>query len=432
LQTWATIPFLKLFPNNAFLAGRLFSVFCGFFSLVGLFGLLFYLFGKKAAFLGSFLYIFTPFFLFYDRIALSDSAVNAAFVWIFSFSLLLADAQRLDISLIFGLVGGVSLLVKSSVRLFLGLSGLVPVLFLNKNTKKMFSKFLNFYFLFSIVILLSLIIYNIQRLSPFFHYVAEKNKTFIMTLEEFQKAPFSFFFHNIKIIPYYVFSESGYILPFLGIFGLFLLYKKNKKLAFYITLWLILPYLLLSFFSKVIFPRYLIFFASLFLILAAYFISTLKNKARLIFLIVFFISIIYFDYTILFNPKNIPFPEIDRGQYITGITAGWGVPEIIDLARVKSKEKPVVLLAEGNFGVVGDMLEVFLRKDDKIFIKGYWPLDKSSLVENIKELDNNYVFVIFSHRQEFPDDWPIELIKKFEKPNSDKAYYLFVLKKTVF
>jgi 4-amino-4-deoxy-L-arabinose transferase-like glycosyltransferase len=427
LQTWATIPFLKLFPNNAFLAGRLFSVFCGFFSLLGIFVLLFYLFGKRAAFFGSFFYIFTPYFLFYDRMALTDSAVNAAFIWIFFFSILLADVQRLDASLIFGLVGGLSLLIKSSVRLFLGLSGLAPIIFIKKKSKKILYQLLNFYFLFSIVIFLSLIIYNVQRLSPFFHYVALKNKTFVMTFDEFVKAPFSFFFHNIKIIPYYVFSELGYVLGFIGALGLFSLYKKNKRLAFYITLWFILPYLLLSFFSKVIFPRYLIFFASLFLILAVYFISALKNKAKLTFITIFLISIIYFDYTILFNPKDIPLPEIDRGQYITGITAGWGVPEIIDFVRVKSVEKPVVLLAEGNFGVIGDMLEVFIRKDDRIFIKGYWPLNKSSLAENIKELDNHYVFVVFSHRQEFPSDWPIKFIKKFEKPNSKTTISLFEL-----
>ena len=37
LQTWGTIPFLKLFPENAFLAGRLFSVATGFAGLVGMF-----------------------------------------------------------------------------------------------------------------------------------------------------------------------------------------------------------------------------------------------------------------------------------------------------------------------------------------------------------------------------------------------------------
>src|SRR3990167_1673242 len=87
LQTWGTIPFLKLFPNNALLAGRLFSVASGFVGLIGMFTLLYYLFNKRTAFIGSFIYVFTPFFLFYDRLALVDSAVNAGFIWILFLSL---------------------------------------------------------------------------------------------------------------------------------------------------------------------------------------------------------------------------------------------------------------------------------------------------------------------------------------------------------
>jgi len=64
LQTWGTIPFLKLFPNDALLAGRLFSVATGFVGIMGIFFLLYYLFGKKTAFIGLFLSIFSPYFLF--------------------------------------------------------------------------------------------------------------------------------------------------------------------------------------------------------------------------------------------------------------------------------------------------------------------------------------------------------------------------------
>src|SRR3989338_11077668 len=122
LQTWGTIPFLKLFPDNALLAGRLFSVAAGFAGLTGMFILLFFLFGKRTAVMGSFIYIFTPYFLFYDRLALVDSGVNAGFIWILFFSILLVKSQRLDVALMFGLITGFSLLAKSSVRIFLALS----------------------------------------------------------------------------------------------------------------------------------------------------------------------------------------------------------------------------------------------------------------------------------------------------------------------
>src|SRR3989339_1863880 len=129
LQTWGTIPFLKLFPDNALFAGRLFAVSTGLVSLIGVFSLLFYLFNKKSAYIGSLLYIFTPYFLFYDRLALSDSGVNAGFIWIFFFSVLLARTIRLDVALLFGIVGGTALLTKSSAQIFLLLGGLGPILF---------------------------------------------------------------------------------------------------------------------------------------------------------------------------------------------------------------------------------------------------------------------------------------------------------------
>ncbi len=422
LQTWGTIPFLKLFPDNALLAGRLFSVVTGLVGLIGIFVLLFYLFDKKTAFIGSLLYIFTPYFLFYDRMAMVDSGVNAGFIWILFLSILLVRTVRLDIALIFGLVAGLSLLAKSSVRIFLGLSALAPIFFVDKNWRKNFLKYINFYFLFLIVVGLSTAIYNVQRLSPFFHFVAEKNKTFVMTFGEFLKNPFANFFNNIKSIPGYVFSELGWIIVIFSVFGLVRLFKKDKKLTIYLILWLTISYLAISFVSKIIFPRYLIFLGTILVIFASYFFSTLKKREFLLpSLIILLIINGYFIYTILFNFTKIPFPEVDRGQYIDGITAGWGIKDIVDYARMRAKTKQVMVLAEGDFGMTGDVMDVFLKKDDKIFIKGYWPLEQKDLLANQKELDSKVVLAVFAHRQDFPSNWPLSLIKTYFKPSDPNA-----------
>jgi hypothetical protein len=176
----------------------------------------------------------------------------------------------------------------------------------------------------------------------------------------------------------------------------------------------------------------LIFFGTSVLITAAYFLITNKNKfVNLGLIAVYLLSVLYFNYTIIFDQKNIPFPEIDRGQYIEGKAAGYGVAEIIDWARMKAQEKPVILLAEGNFGLVGDMLDASLRKSDRprISIKGYWPLEKPQLVENLDSTDKNHVYVVFSHRTKFYGDWPIILEKRFDKPGGKSSFYLFRLTK---
>jgi len=430
LQTWVTIPFLKLFPNQPLFAGRLFSVSTGFISLFFIFSILFFLFNKKTAFLGSIFYIFTPYFLFYDRIALTDSAVNMGFLGILFFSLILVKYIRLDLALLFGLFSGLALLTKSSTQLFVFLGLLAPINFLFKKEKHWSIKILNFYLLYFLVIIIAFLIYNIQRLSPYMHYIGIKNTTFLMTKEEFLKAPFSLFWNNVSGVFVDVIWESGFILPIFAFFGIFYLFKKEKGLAFYLMLWFLIPYFIIASISKVIFPRYLIFFASLMIIFASFFINQLGKKAKIFFLIIFLIFALFFDYKIIFDFKNISFPKIDRGQYIEGPPAGWGVKEIIDFSIKKSKEKPVILIAEGNFGLVGDMLRASLPRDGhRVSVDAYWPLEEKNLFARKKDLDKYYIYVVFPHRNEFPQNWPLKLIQKFEKPKNKSAIYFFELTK---
>lgn len=426
LQTWVTMVTLKAFPEDALVAGRLFAVIAGFAGLTGLFTLLFYLFGKKAAYIGAFLYIFTPYFLFYDRIALIDSAVNASCVWILFFSILLVKTLRLDVALLFGLLSGVALLSKSTAQLFIGLSLCAPIVTFRKRIQENISPLVNYVFLYGVVVTISFIIYNIQRLSPFFHYINEKNHTFILTFSEWIHNPFALFWSNIQTVPTYAFWEMGWILPFIAILGFIQLFKKNKNLTVYLLTWILVPYLVISFFNKIIFPRYLLFFASLFVIPAAYFLSQSKNKV-LSFILVgfFFLSALFFDYPILFQAHKLLFPPVDRGQYVEGITAVWGADELVQMIRERSTDKPAIVLAEGDFGLVGDVLNSYLKPTDRIDVKGTWPLTLNDILKQQENLKDHHIFVVFSHTQVIPQDYPLTLIKKFTKPSGDKVLYLF-------
>lgn len=428
LQTWGTIPFLKFFPDNALLAGRLFGVAGGLISLIGFFILAFYLFGKPAALIGSFLYIVTPYFLFYERLALVDSWVNAGFIWIFLFIIWLVKERRLSTSLILGLAGGMFLLAKSSVRIFLMLGILAPILVFRKDIKKLIRESINFYVLLGLAATVALVIYNVQRLSPFMHYVAQKNLTFVMSFSEFLKTPFQYFFYNLKNTPLFILWEMGFVIGVIGLIGLIELIRRNEILGIYFLLWIILPLTAIIFFTKVLFPRYLIFFASILLLLCSFYLSRIKiNKLKTVFFLLIFLSVSYFDYTIVFDYKNIPFPPVDRGQYIEGWPAGWGIKETMEFAREKAKEKPVIIIAEGNFGMAYDVLDVFLKPDDRITLKGYWPLNKETLEEHQPLLKDNNIYIFFSHREDFREVWPMKLVRKIEKPGGRSSFYMFKL-----
>ncbi len=378
--------------------------------------------------IGALIFVLNPYFLFYDRLALVDSGVNAFFIWILLFSIILARTLRLDVALIMGLVAGFGLLAKSSVQIFVGLSAFAPILFSGESKKQFGRKAVNYIFLYGVVVVLAVLIYNVQRLSPFLHYVAEKNKTFVMTFDEFLKNPFEVFQRNIFLVPQYVSWEAGFFFSLLGVAGLVTMFKKNLRLAIYLFLWLIIPYMMISFFSKVLFPRYTIFFGSLLIVCATHLIISQKKIKMMLFIVILYIfSVAFADYTILADFKNIPLPPIDRGQYIEGWPAGWGSKEVVDYARQKSYEKPVIILAEGNFGMSGDVLDVFLRKDDRISIRGYWPLGEKELIDNQKDLDKNYVYVVLSHAFDYPKEWPLRLIQRYNKPGNQSVLYLFEL-----
>jgi len=428
LHTWGMIPFLKMFPQNLLLGGRMFSVLSGLVALKGIYILSHYLWGKKTAFIASLFYILTPMFLFYDRMALADSAVNAGFIWILFGSILLMRTLRVDVALAFGLASGTALLAKSSSQMFIALSALAPVLELRK--KSFIKNSFNYYILFLIASFIALVMYNVQRLSPYLQFVNQKNGTFVLTFAEFFTNPFSQLMGNLPLIPWYVFAEMGYVLGAVGVVGLVLLVKRDWRLGLYLAAWLLLPYAAISLFAKVIFPRYLIFFATLLLIGAAYFIGNLKSRRYVVICYMLYVaSIGYFNYTILFDNQKIPFPPVDRGQYIESVNAGYGLKELVQFAREKSTEKPVILLAEGNFGVVGDMLDSSIGVGEKISVRGFWPLTEKDLYENQKELKNNYVYVVYSHKQlkDIHPIWPLKLIKVYGRPYGDSTFTLLEL-----
>lgn len=426
LQTWGTIPFLKLFPQNALFAGRLFSVATGFAALIGMYSFLFYLWGKRAAVTGAILYVFLPYTLFYDRMALVDSAVNAGFIWILFFSVWLARKRRLDTALMLGFIGGIALLAKSSSRMFLMLAVFAPIFYLKDSYKKIFLQSVNYVLLLGGAISISLLFYNVQRLSPYFHIVAQKNTTFVMTLAEFIATPFAYS-HNFRVIPLYIAWESGwFIIPF-SIIGLFLLYKKERLFALYLSVFIIMPYIAISLFAKILFPRYVLFYSTIVIISATYFFVQSRWKYTNYALVMLLSSMTYFNYALLFNPSRASLPPVDRGQYVEGVTAVWGAREFMQEMRKESINQPVLIMAEGDFGLVGDVLRVFKQEGDAIEIDGFWPLDKIHLVEYQRYLEEKTVYIVFSHRTEFPDHWPMERAKTYDKPVGDNALYVYKL-----
>lgn len=424
LQTWATIPFLKLFADPL-LAGRLFGVFSGLLALVGLFTLVFYLFGKKEAYLAALIYIFNPYYLFYDRMALVDSAVNAFFIWILFFGLVLIKHPRLDLALIFGLFAGLGTLAKSTVRLFFIPLIFGPIDYLTR--KNWFKKSINYFILIIISLVLVTILYNVQRLSPFMHFIEQKNTTFVKTPAEFLKNPFDPLFHNLKTIPYFFTSESGYILILFGLIGLVFLWRKKRILAFQLAMFFGIPFFIIAAMAKVVFPRYLIFLTIPFLLGFIYLWQ--KTKKRVLLLAVYFIPAAVLVWQVIFSPQFLPWPEIDRGQYFEGASAGHGTLEIVNfLKKEEPKHEQIYVFTEGTFGLLPYALDIYFPHDQpKVKFEARWPLKDEDLQYAEALSAKHPVYFVFHERREFPVEWQqrLQLIKKYPRYKERSFVYFF-------
>lgn len=431
LQTWGMIPLLKLFPDPL-LAGRMFSVLSGFFTLLGIWLLLRFLWNKKTAYFGSFIYIFTPYYLFFDRMALIDSGVTTFSVWILLFSLLLVKQLRFDVAIIFGIIAGVGSLAKSTVRLFFLPSLYLPfIYFFNFKKKRLnLTKTINFFLLFAIVAFTALTIYNIQRLSPFLHFVEEKNKTFVLTFSEFLQNPLEVLPHNLRAIPYYLGNNSGWVLIFFGLWGLLLLLKKETRLCLYFFAWFLTLFLPIALFAKVLSSRYIIFLTIPFVLGFAYLLER-RRKFTAFFISIFLISVVYFDYAILFNPAKIPFPAVDRGQYLEDWPAGHGTREIVEFLKPIAQKEKVYVFTEGTFGLLPYALDIYFSYDPKYNISfvDRWPLKEKDILEAKNLSKTHPVYFVFHQRENFPPEWDLQLVKKYPRYNQRSFVYLFSVNK---
>lgn len=429
LLTWLMYPFLNLFSDPLF-AGRFISVLSGIFNLIGIYLLSKFLFNRGTAILSSILYIISPFFLVYDRLALMDSLLASFAVWSIYLQVLQSKYLRLDISMLLGLTIGLGLLTKSSAMFFIYLipTSLLLFNFANKNKYEKLIKLVLYSFLSTAI---GLLIYNSLRLSPAFYIIEQKNYSFIYTFSELLSAPFKFFWPNLYGLLDFLFNYLT--LPVIIIVFLSLtlaLIRKNLKIL-YLFLWFIVPFSALALFGKVLFPRFILFMSLPLLIIAANMLSELFSflySKKKLFVILAGISLympLYISFVLITDPVNAKIPENDRNQLFNDWPSGYGVREVISYLRDEAKKGKIVIGTEGTFGLNPAVYEIYLKNNPNVYkIIGYWPV--SQVPPELLEYSKMYpTYLIFKEKQKIPGDWPLQLIAKYKRGNSETFLYFF-------
>jgi hypothetical protein len=268
-------------------------------------------------------------------------------------------------------------------------------------------------------------------LSPFFYIVGQKNLTFIYSFKELSSFSiprlWQIFWGNLYSLGNWTITYIT--VPFLLLL-IFSLYKiKNKfREKILLLVWFILPFLALSLFGKVIYPRFVLFMIIPAVIMIADGLNNLflinKKIPQSIIYILFFSYPLYFDSQIIFNVVNAPLPWVDRGQYLDDWPAGWGINEVVAYLDNQSKDKQICLITEGTFGLTPYSLEIYLYKNKNIEIIPFWPISDGIKLMKEKSLQKQ-TFLLLKDTQ-LPDPaWNVELVEKYKRGRGDNYLGLY-------
>lgn len=432
LFVWLMMVVIPYF-NDPLFAGRLVSIFAGLGTMIGFFFLGGRLFKKKSiGFLTAGLYLFYPFAMVYDRMALMDGLVGMFTVWALYFEVLLVETLRLDVALILGMVIGGATLTKTSGFFNLYLLPFSLLLF-PWRTKERRKKLFLWLGLALIVVIESQMMYMILRLSPLFNMISQKNIVFVYSLKEWLTHPFRFWWGNLRglwdwFINY--FSWPIFTLLFLSVIKAWRFFKKKILLL----IWFAFPLIALAFFGRVLYPRFIFFMTLSLLPMVALELDWLIGfiKRRWLVVAVFFLLAFFWlrtDWQLLTDPYQADIPKSDKTQYLNDWPAGGGVKEVVAFLNERSKQEKIYVATEGTFGPLPYALEVYLYKNHNVEIHGFWPLEETMPEEVLEKVGVKPTYFVFNQTQEIPRDWPLKLIAKYQKGTGNVYLQLYQVMK---
>lgn len=436
LFIWLTTAAMYVF-KDPLIAGRFVSVLAGFFSMVGL-----YFLGKltfnnrRIGLLSAAMYTIYPFAIVYDRMAIYDSLVGTFAVWGLYCTIRFMRQINLNNAVLLGAVTALGTLNKtpSFFNIYL-----IPFSLLLFNFKKQAVKNRLFFWgvYAAIATALTYTVYNLLRISPFFHIINQKNAIFVYPLSEWIHHPFTYFWDNFWVgqrdwfIKYFGYS---FILLFIGSFFIKKEYQREKSLLF---IWFIVPFILLALFGKTLYPRYIFFMTLSLLPLVAYTLFFLFHfiKNKLIFCLIILFSLFFplvTDYFILFDFANASIPSSDVNQYNNDWPSGLGVKEAIKYLGSHDTGERIALYTQGTFGLLPFAVELYLHDNPRYFIKGIWPINSEMPKELLDSAKIRPTYIIFYQpcenclgKGKAPKDWSVTPVYVKYKPSNDAWLTLY-------
>jgi len=284
---------------------------------------------RRLGYILGILYILFPMFLWYDRLAMSESMITFAgllniiglYLRFYHHSILIGTKLILT-----GLLLG--LLTKATALLFVPI--IISCYFYNYYKKKLVRT--DYFLLATITLILLGILFYAQS-------IVVKGSSFLLSPQVILSHLYSNMYSTIQWLVGY----STLPLIFLYCFGIYKLYFYNKSLAIWSTYFLGLIIGIEIVIAKIYFPRYFLWVMPLYLFPIGWGILELsKSKLGKLFVVICLIPLLRFDYLLITNPIMAPFPAIERWQYISGWPSGYGISSITELVKNNPSDYLVV------------------------------------------------------------------------------------------
>ncbi len=354
LQPWLVALVLP-FTDNPLLAARTLSAIAGLLAGIGCYLLARYLYQREdVALVAAALYTLAPYPLFHDRMALTDSLLSALAVWGLLFSLAVVRQGRWWHILALGMCLGAAAATKLSGFIFAAFPLLAAALWRSDlPRRRTWLAILAAWLLLTPWLLPAGLDFAQQ-----YRYAASRSWAdsemaggdYLALLSE-----------NLKLIAntFWTYLTPPLLLLALAEAGLSL--RRRDKSAWLLTLAvLVAPVFFFLTAGKAFYPRYLLPAFPFLLILAARGLVALADwlwthkawpmrqfQGGLLLAGLFLVANLFavrFDYLLLTDPPGTPWIPIDRGQYISGWGAGYGVIDAAAYLRQQADELGTILV----------------------------------------------------------------------------------------
>lgn len=425
--TAVTLGVAQLFPIDPLVAGRLTSVLLSLLGLWAFISIARRALSKQSVVTAVWLLASSPLLLFFNRLALPDTAVTVSYLWALYLFLQFVEKPTTKISLALGITIAIGWWFKSTALLAIPSLLISAFIYLRPGHKP----YRYTYILYTLLSIFTCYICSFFLISlPGLSRIVPLSETgHVFTFLELLRFPWNIWFRNAGITLQMLLAFSS---PFAIIFSLFLLTKKKQTdIQWIVILWAILPPLIEIFLAHIYNSRYIIIAIAPCILVFVMGLDMVQKWRRQI-AAGLITSSVAIGILLIVKPlefykvtKALPAVQTDISQYLMGWSSGWGVQEAAVFLQKKIGANPAIVFVRADSGNPEDGMYVYLAKTKNIRVVPVTFMDQ--LLSTTKNIPGISYYFVSRGTQMAKLEHRITELARFNKPMDEEFVGIYQL-----